>query len=111
MTKSFPLLFILLWSSAFISGKEIVNNASPFTALAFRFSIVAVGFFIYSYFKREKIINNLKNTSESISTGILFHGIYLKTHTTIAAGRICRNSVFQGLKMIRHRYTYDQFRF
>ena len=77
MTKSFPLLFILLWSSAFISGKEIVNNASPFTALAFRFSIVAVGFFIYSYFKREKIINNFKNTSESISTGILFHGIYL----------------------------------
>ena len=46
MIKTFPLLFILLWSSAFISGDIIVQNASPFAALAFRFGIVTIGFFI-----------------------------------------------------------------
>ena len=77
MTKSFPLLFILLWSSAFISGKEIVQNASPFAALAFRFAIVTIGFLIFAYLSKDKIFGKLKNIFESISTGILFHGIYL----------------------------------
>ena len=77
MTKSFPLLFILLWSSAFISGKEIVQNASPFAALAFRFGIVTIGFLVFAYFSNDKIFGKLKNIIESISTGILFHGIYL----------------------------------
>ena len=77
MIKYFPLFFILLWSSAFISGKEIVNNASPFAALAFRFGIVAIGFFIFAFFSNEKIFNKPRNILESISTGILFHGIYL----------------------------------
>ena len=77
MTKSFPLLFILLWSSAFISGKEIVQNASPFAALAFRFGIVTIGFLLFAYFSNDKIFGKLKNIIESLSTGILFHGIYL----------------------------------
>ena len=77
MTKSFPLLFILLWSSAFISGKEIVQNASPFAALAFRFGIVTIGFLVFAYFSNDKIFGKLKNIIESLSTGILFHGIYL----------------------------------
>ena len=77
MTKSFPLLFILLWSSAFISGKEIVQNASPFAALAFRFGIVTIGFLVFAYLSNDKIFGKLKNIIESLSTGILFHGIYL----------------------------------
>ena len=77
MTKSFPLLFILLWSSAFISGKEIVQNSSPFAALSFRFGIVFFGFLIFAFIKKEKIIAPFKNISESFLIGILFHGIYL----------------------------------
>ncbi len=77
MTKSFPLLFILLWSSAFISGKEIVQNSSPFAALSFRFGLVFLGFLIFAYFKKEKLIAPIKNISESVAIGILFHGIYL----------------------------------
>ena len=73
----FPLFFILFWSSAFISGKIIVQDASPFAALSFRFVIVAVGFFLYSFLRKEKIIAPFKDLFESISTGILFHGIYL----------------------------------
>ena len=77
MIKLFPLFFILLWSSAFISGKVIVEDASPFAALSFRFAIVTIGFFLYSLIKKEKIIVSFKDLFESISTGVLFHGIYL----------------------------------
>ena len=57
MIKTFPLLFILLWSSAFISGDIIVQNASPFAALAFRFGIVTIGFFLFALLKKEIIFN------------------------------------------------------
>jgi len=77
MIKFFPLFFILLWSSAFISGKVIVEDASPFAALSFRFALVTIGFFLYSLFKKEKIIAPFKYLFESFSTGVLFHGIYL----------------------------------
>ena len=77
MIKFFPLFFILLWSSAFISGKVIVEDASPFAALSFRFALVTIGFFSYSLIKKEKIIAPFKYLFESISTGVLFHGVYL----------------------------------
>ena len=77
MIKFFPLFFILLWSSAFISGKVIVEDASPFAALTFRFALVTIGFFLYSFLKKEKIIAPFKYLFESFSTGVLFHGIYL----------------------------------
>ena len=77
MIKLFPYLFILLWSSAFITTKPIVDNSEPFSALAFRFLIVALGFLIFSYISKKKIIISKKNIIESLLTGILFHGLYL----------------------------------
>ena len=77
MIKTFPLLFILLWSSAFISGDIIVQNASPFAALAFRFGIVTIGFFLFALFKKEIIFTKIRYILESITTGVLFHGLYL----------------------------------
>ena len=66
-----------MWSSAFISGDIIVQNASPFAALAFRFGIVTIGFFIFALFKREIIFTKIRYVLESITTGVLFHGLYL----------------------------------
>ena len=77
MTRLFPLIFILLWSSAFITTKPIVDYSDPFAALAFRFLIVAFGFFIFSIVKNEKILVTKKNVIESILSGVLFHGLYL----------------------------------
>ena len=77
MTRLFPLIFILLWSSAFITTKPIVDYSDPFAALAFRFLIVAFGFFIFSIVKNEKILVTKKNAIESILSGVLFHGLYL----------------------------------
>ena len=77
MVKVFPLIFVLLWSSAFITTKPIIDNSDPFSALAFRFLIVAIGFFLFSIYSKQKIIINQKNFTESFFSGVLFHGLYL----------------------------------
>ena len=77
MAKIFPLIFILLWSSAFITTKPIIDNSDPFAALAFRFLIVAIGFFLFSIYLKHKIIIDKKNFTESFLSGVLFHGFYL----------------------------------
>ena len=77
MVKIFPYIFILLWSSAFITTKPIIDNSDPFSALAFRFSIVAIGFFLFSIYTKQKIIIGKKNLIESFFSGVLFHGFYL----------------------------------
>ena len=77
MTRIFTLIFILLWSSAFITTKPIIDYSEPFTALAFRFFFVAFGFYLFSIFKRHSILISKKNLLESVFSGILFHGLYL----------------------------------
>ena len=77
MIKVFPFIFILLWSSAFITTKPIIDNSDPFSALAFRFALVALGFFLFSIYSKKKIIINRKNFFESFFSGVLFHGVYL----------------------------------
>ncbi len=77
MVKVFPFIFILLWSSAFITTKPIIDNSEPFSALTFRFAFVAIGFFLFSIYSRKKIINNRKDFIESFFSGVLFHGLYL----------------------------------
>jgi len=77
MNKFYPLFFILLWSSAFITTKPIVTDSSPFAALGFRFLIVSLGFFLFSIYKNYKIFVSYKNIYQSVFSGVLFHGIYL----------------------------------
>ena len=77
MTKYLPLSFIIFWSSAFISGQFIVQSASPFAALTFRFIIVAICFLAFSYYLKEKIFINIRLILQASITGILFHGFYL----------------------------------
>ena len=77
MVRIFPLLFILLWSSAFITTKPIIDNSDPFTALAFRFFFVAIGFYLFSIYSKHSIFINKKYLFESILSGVLFHGFYL----------------------------------
>ena len=77
MVRIFPFLFILLWSSAFITTKPIVDNSDPFAALAFRFFFVAIGFYFFSIFQKQSIFVNKINMFESIISGVFFHGFYL----------------------------------
>ena len=77
MIRIYPFIFILLWSSAFITTKPIVDNSDPFSALAFRFFFVALGFYAFSFYSKQTIIVNQKNLIESVLSGVLFHGFYL----------------------------------
>ena len=77
MIKIFPFIFILLWSSAFITTKPIIDNSDPFAALAFRFALVALGFFLFSIYSKQKILVSKRNFFESFLSGVLFHGFYL----------------------------------
>ena len=77
MIRSFPFLFVILWSSAFITSKIIVQDASPFASLAFRFAIVTAGFFCFAVLLKESLLASRKDMLEAAGTGILFHGLYL----------------------------------
>ncbi|MDC3071786.1 DMT family transporter [Candidatus Pelagibacter sp.] len=77
MIKIFPFIFIILWSSAFITTKPIIDNSDPFAALAFRFFFVAIGFLLFSIYFNYSIIIKRKNLIESVLSGVLFHGLYL----------------------------------
>ena len=77
MIRVFPFIFILLWSSAFITTKPLTDNSDPFSALAFRFFLVSIGFAIYSIFTNQKLLVDKKKFLESFLSGILFHGLYL----------------------------------
>ena len=77
MVKIFPFIFVVLWSSAFITTKPLIDNSDPFSALAFRFLVVSLGFYIFSIFTKQKIFINKKSLIKAFLSGVLFHGIYL----------------------------------
>ena len=77
MTQILSLLFVILWSSAFITSKVIVDNASPFASLSFRFILVGLGFLLFSIYLNEKIFVKFRYIIEASLSGILFHGLYL----------------------------------
>ena len=77
MIKVFPIIFVLLWSSAFITTKPIIDNSDPFSALAFRFLLVAIGFCLFCLFTKQRILVNKENLIQSFFSGVLFHGVYL----------------------------------
>mgnify|MGYP001192327937 CR=1 FL=1 len=77
MVKIFPFIFVILWSSAFITTKPLIDNSDPFSALAFRFFIVTIGFFLFSIYTKQKVFVDKKNLIESFLSGVLFHGFYL----------------------------------
>ena len=68
---------MILWSSAFITSKIIVDNAPPFLSLSIRFWIVAFLFFLFFIcFSKNKYISFQAFKNACIS-GLLFHGLYL----------------------------------
>ena len=77
MTRLFPLIFIILWASAFVTSKAIVDDSSPFAALSFRFGLVSLGLFIFCIFTNSKIILSFNDFIKASIIGICFHGLYL----------------------------------
>jgi drug/metabolite transporter (DMT)-like permease len=73
----FPLTFVVLWASAFATGSVATQDATPFAALAFRFSLVAIGFVVVAWWLAEFSKLKMQDLKHSIITGLLFHGLYL----------------------------------
>ena len=72
MIKVFPFIFIILWSSAFITTKPLTDNSDPFSALAFRFFLVSLGFAIYSIYTKQKLLVNKKSYLYLVGTTLEF---------------------------------------
>ena len=85
-----PILFVLLWSSAFVAGKAGVQHATPFAFLAVRFLIVALIFLAVaavSWIWRSKFQHPAKFVLfrgeangpilQTALVGFLIHGAYL----------------------------------
>ncbi len=77
MRAAFPLVFVLLWSSAFITSKFIVAESTPLASLCFRFAIVSFLFFIIGRCMREKLTAPWGEIGKAAAVGALFHGVYL----------------------------------
>jgi drug/metabolite transporter (DMT)-like permease len=77
MIRFFPLLFILLWASAFVTSKAIVTDASPFAALSFRFGFVSLGFLLFCLLTNSRVILSFNDLFKASIIGICFHGLYL----------------------------------
>ena len=76
LTRSLPAVFILLWSSAFISAKYGLPDAGPFSFLLTRFVIVfllfgTIALILRRPWPRGLMIVNL------LFVGVLMHGFYL----------------------------------
>ncbi len=74
MLNVFPFLFVFFWSSAFVSGQIIVQSASPFASLSFRFMIVAFGFIIFA--KIKDILRLSTNLSKKIEQILMIFIIF-----------------------------------
>ena len=76
-----PITFVVIWSSAFISAKAIIADATPFAALSLRFAIVASSFALFYLIlqtrRRASPWLSVKQIGHAAIIGLLFHGFYL----------------------------------
>ena len=83
-----PIIFVVLWSSAFVAGKAGMQHATPFAFLAVRFSVVsliftavAVGCWFWGRKHRlEAGVSQGSSNDPILRTalvGVLIHGAYL----------------------------------
>ena len=74
--RALPVLFILLWSSAFISAKLGLPHAGPFSFLLTRFVIVFLLFAAIAILLRRPW-PRLEMIPDLVFVGVLMHGFYL----------------------------------
>jgi len=72
MIKIFPFIFVILWSSAFITTKPIIDNSDPFSALAFRFLFVAIGAAMFKPVASAIITKSTTKENGTLGFGIFY---------------------------------------
>ena len=77
-----PLLFVGLWSSAFVTAKVGVQYATPFAMLLARFALVSCLFgaiFLIARYGRRMVPKSTDGSTIALTAlvGLLLHGVYL----------------------------------
>ncbi|NBR04026.1 MAG: hypothetical protein EBT94_13075, partial [Alphaproteobacteria bacterium] len=117
-----PVIFIVLWSSAFVAGKAGVHHSTPFAFLAARFIIVALIFSgvaagLYMWHRwhgrtksSDAVAPHIKTASSepillTALVGLLLHGFYLGS--TFLAMSLGLGLYVIPLAIIRHPELTD----
>jgi len=77
VTRLFPLLFVLLWSTGFIGAKFGLPHAEPLTFLSARYVLVILLMGALALASRAKWPPDLRSAAHIGVTGLLIHGVYL----------------------------------
>lgn len=72
-----PAVFVLLWSTGFIGARMGVPYSEPFTFLAYRFLMVAVCLFLFSFVIKSSWPKSFAAAAHTSVAGLLIHGCYL----------------------------------
>jgi len=72
-----PVVFVFLWSSAFVGIRFGLPYAEPFTFLAWRFLLAAGILLLVAWRLRSRWPSRLSDYAHIIFCGVLIHGIYL----------------------------------
>src|SRR6185295_16986365 len=74
---AFPFLFVLLWSTGFISAKYGLPYAPPLTFLLYRFALVAALMGVVAVASRAMWPRSRRQVAHVVVAGWLVHGLYL----------------------------------
>lgn len=74
--RFYPVIFVLLWASAFVSAKYGLTASGPFSFLGTRFVIVSLIFGVMALVMHSHW-PSLKDAKPTMLAGVLMHGVYL----------------------------------
>lgn len=74
--RFYPVIFVLLWASAFVSAKYGLMASGPFSFLGTRFIIVS-GIFGLMAIVMKSVWPSWKDVIPTMLAGVLMHGVYL----------------------------------
>ncbi len=77
LTRAFPFVFVLLWSTGFIGARLGLPHTEPLTFLLIRYIAVVVGMTLVAVLTRAPWPANPKAWFHIGMSGLLLHGVYL----------------------------------
>lgn len=75
-TRTYSIIFVLLWASAFVSAKYGLTASGPFSFLGVRFAVVSIIFGLIAIVLKSTWPDR-KTLLPTLLAGVLMHGVYL----------------------------------
>jgi drug/metabolite transporter (DMT)-like permease len=77
VSRAFPALFVVIWSSGWIAAGAVVGHADPFWFLTIRFSLAAVVIAVFALSVGAPWPTDRREIGHMLASGVLLHGVYL----------------------------------